>query len=73
MAALLFFIALALGGAAMLFRYAHAEVRYGTSWAVDVCSASNLFCGHSDYLAYAAGGILVLAVGAGLGRALTRD
>lgn len=73
MAALLFIIALALGGAAMLFRYAHAELYYGTSWAVDVCSASKLFCGHPDYLAYGAVGALVLAIGAGIGRALGGD
>ncbi|HEY0328874.1 MAG TPA: hypothetical protein VGC77_07205 [Rhodopseudomonas sp.] len=73
MAALLLFIALGLGGAAMLFRYAHAQVFYGNSWAVDVCSASTLLCGHPDYLAFAAAGTLVLALGAGIGRALSGD
>jgi hypothetical protein len=70
MAAICFFITLALGGAALLFRNAHEQISIGTSWAVDVCSTSKLFCVHPEYLAYAAGVMLVLAIGFKLGSAM---
>jgi len=70
MAAIFFFVAVVLGAAALLFREAAAQVYNGTSWAVDVCSASKMFCGHPEYLAYAAGAALVLALGSKLGNAL---
>jgi hypothetical protein len=66
-------VALALGAAALVFYNAHGQLYYGTQWAVDVCSTSKLFCGHSEYLAYAAGASLVLAIGFGLGRAMRAD
>jgi hypothetical protein len=62
MAGISFLLALLLGGAAFLFQQAASEIAVGTSWAGDVCSASQLFCHHPEYLAYAAGLALVIAV-----------
>jgi hypothetical protein len=67
MAALCFLIALLLGGAAFLFKQAADEISIGTQWASDVCSTSPMFCHHPEYLAYAAGVALVIAIGAKLG------
>jgi hypothetical protein len=64
MAALCFLIALLLGGAAFLFKQAAGEISVGTQWASDVCSMSPMFCHHPEYLAYAAGVALVIAIGA---------
>jgi len=36
-------------------------------WASDVCSTSHLFCQHPEYLAYAGGMLLIIAVGAKIG------
>jgi hypothetical protein len=60
-------IALLLGGAAFLFWQAAAEISVGTGWAADVCATSKLFCQHPEYLAYAGGVLLVLALGLKLG------
>ncbi|KIZ41723.1 MULTISPECIES: hypothetical protein [Rhodopseudomonas] len=73
MSTLLALAALVLGAAAAIFYNAHGQIYYGTGWAVDVCTASPLFCGHWEYLAYAAAGSLVLAIGVGLGSALSGD
>jgi len=67
MAGISFLIALLLGGAAFLFRQAADQIAIGTPWASDVCSMSKLFCHHPEYLAYAGGAMLVIAVGAKLG------
>jgi hypothetical protein len=67
MAGVFFLIALLLGGAAFLFRNAAAEVAIGTPWASDVCSMSQMFCHHPEYLAYAAGVMLLIAIGFKLG------
>ena len=67
MAGICFLIALLLGSAAFVFKQAAAEVSVGTSWAVDVCSTSHLFCHHPEYLAYAGGVMLIAAIGAKLG------
>jgi hypothetical protein len=67
MAGISFIVALLLGGAASLFRQAATEISVGTSWASDVCSTSPLFCHHPEYLFYAAGVMLVVAIGAKLG------
>ena len=67
MAGLSFLIALLLGGAALLFRQAAEEIAIGTSWAGEVCSSSQMFCHHPEYLAYAAGAMLVVAAGVKLG------
>jgi hypothetical protein len=67
MAGIAFLIALLLGGAAFLFHQAAGEISVGTQWASDVCSTSQMFCHHPEYLAYAAGVMLVIAIGAKLG------
>jgi len=67
MAGITFLMALLLGGAAFLFQQAAGEISVGTSWAVDVCSTSHLFCHRPEYLAYAGGGFLIVAIGAKLG------
>ena len=55
-------LAALLGGAALLFRNAAGEIAVGTGWASDVCSTSQMFCHHPEYLAYAAGAVLVVAM-----------
>jgi len=67
MAGVSFLLALLLGGAAFLFKQAAAEVSVGTPWATDVCSMSHLFCQHPQYLAYAGGALLIVAIGAKIG------
>ena len=67
MAGISFILALVLGGAALLFRQAAAEVSIGTPWASDLCSSTPLFCHHPEYLLYAGGVLLVIAIGAKLG------
>ena len=67
MAGFFILIALLLGGAALLFKQAADEISVGAGWASDVCSTSKLFCQHPEYLAYAAGVVLVIAVGVKLG------
>lgn len=67
MAGISFLIALLLGGAAFLFRQAAGQLSVGTPWASDVCSMSTMFCHHPEYLAYAGGVMLVIALGAKLG------
>ena len=67
MAGVSFLLALLLGGAAFLFKQAAAEVSVGTPWATDVCSTSHLFCQHPEYLAYAGGALLIVAIGAKIG------
>jgi hypothetical protein len=62
-----FLIALVLGGAALLFKEAAEEIAIGTSWASDVCSASQMFCHHPEYLAYAGSVTLIVAIGVKLG------
>ena len=56
------FIVLAVlsGSAAVVFYDASKEIRVGTPWAADVCSASQLFCNHPEWLAYGAGGMIAL-------------
>jgi hypothetical protein len=67
MAGISFLMALLLGGAAFLFKQAAVEVTVGTPWASQACSTSQMFCHHPEYLAYAAGAMLVVAIGAKLG------
>jgi hypothetical protein len=67
MAGICFIVALLLGGAAFLFKQAATEISVGTSWASDVCSTSQMFCHHPEYLAYAGGVMLIIAIGAKLG------
>jgi hypothetical protein len=51
-----------LGGAALLFHEASGNLYNGTSWAVSVCSTSQMFCKHPEYLVYGAAGMIVLAL-----------
>ena len=67
MAGISFILALLLGGAALLFKQAADEHSAGTSWAGEVCSTSQMFCHHPEYLAYAGVAMLVVAIGAKLG------
>ena len=67
MAGICILIAILLGGAALLFRQAAEEISIGTQWASDVCSMSSTFCHNPEYLAYAGGVMLVIAIGAKLG------
>jgi hypothetical protein len=60
-------VALMLGGAAFLFNQAAVQIAVGTGWASDVCSTSKLFCQHPEYLAYAGGALLIVAIGFKLG------
>jgi hypothetical protein len=67
MAGICFLIALLFGGAALLFRQAAEEISIGTDWAGQVCSLSSDVCHHPEYLAYAGGAMLVIAIGVKLG------
>ena len=67
MAGITFLMALLLGGAAFLFKQAAGEISTSTPWASDVCSTSHMFCQHPEYLAYAGGALLIVAIGAKLG------
>jgi len=67
MAPIAFLLAVLLGGAAFVFREAAAEISLGTGWAGSLCSASPMLCHHPEYLAYAAGVLLIVAIGAKIG------
>ena len=67
MVGVLFLLALLLGGAACAFYLAADQMSYGTAWASDVCSLSKMFCHNPEYVAYAAGGVLIIAIGAKIG------
>jgi hypothetical protein len=67
MAGVIFLLALLLGGAAFVFRQAAADISFGTSWAVQVCSTSKMLCHSPEYLAYAGGAVLIVAIGFKLG------
>lgn len=71
LAGISFLLALLLGGAAFLFKQAAGKVSVGTPWAGDVCSTSQMFCHHPEYLGYAAGVMLVIAIVARLLRAVS--
>ena len=55
-------------GAAFLFKQAAAELHRGTSWAGEVCTASQTFCHHPEYLAYGGEMLFVLAISVKLSR-----
>ena len=57
-------MAVLLGGAAFLFKQAAGD---SSSWAVSVCSTSQMFCHHPEYLDYAGGAMLIVAIGAKIG------
>ena len=69
MTGILLLLAVLLGGAAVVFWEAAEQISIGTGWASDVCSSSEMFCQHPEYLAYAAGAVLVIAIGVKLGSA----
>ena len=68
MAVISFLLAILLGGTAFLFKQAASQVSVGTTWAGDVCSTSQMFCHHPEYLAYAGFGLMTLAIGTKLSR-----
>jgi hypothetical protein len=67
MSGISFLMALLLGGAAFLFKEAAAQISIGTSWAGEVCSTSYMFCHHPEYLAYAGGAMMIVAIGSKVG------
>ncbi len=67
MRAIAFLLAVLLGGAAFVFWQAAAQISVGAAWAHSACSASPMFCHHPEYLAYAAGAVLIAAIGAQIG------
>jgi hypothetical protein len=67
MAGILFLLSLLLGGAALLFQQAADQISAGADWAGDLCSTSPMLCHHPEYLAYAGGVLLVIAIGAKIG------
>jgi hypothetical protein len=73
MAGLLILAAVVTGAACAVFYGAHQQVYFGTQWAVNVCTTSPMFCGHAEYLAYAAGACLTLALGVLVGRAMSGE
>jgi hypothetical protein len=66
----LLLLALGLGFSALLFWEANQQISIGVAWAVDVCSTSKLFCVHPEYLAYAGGVMLIMAIGFKLASAM---
>ena len=68
MAGISFLMAALFAGAAFLFKQAAAELHVGTFWAGEVCSASQTFCHHPEYLAYGGEMLFVLAIGVKLTR-----
>ena len=63
MAEISFLISVLLGAAAFLFKEAAAQIYAGTPWAGEVCSTSQIFCHHPEYLAYGGEVLLVVAIG----------
>ena len=67
MAGISFLLAVLLGAASFILKQAASEVSSGTRWASEACSTVPMFCHHPEYLAYAAGVMLVIGIGAKLG------
>lgn len=63
MAVFSFLLAILLGGTAFLFKEAASQIAIGAPWAGEVCSASQTFCHHPEYIAYAGFGLMVVAIG----------
>ena len=68
MAVISVLLAILLGGTAFLVKEAASQISVGTSWAGEVCSTSQMFCRHPEYLAYAGFGLMTLAIGTKLSR-----
>lgn len=64
MAEISFLLSVLLGATAFLFKEAAAQVYVGTIWAGEVCSTSQIFCHHPEYLAYGGELLLVIAISA---------
>jgi hypothetical protein len=63
MRAFLILLALVSGGSAYVSYTAAQRLYDGTPWAHSVCSvATGVFCKHPEWLAYGAGGFLLLAL-----------
>jgi hypothetical protein len=67
MAFITFLLAILLDGTAFLFMAAASYTSGGTSWAGEVCSTSQMFCRHPEYLAYAGFGLMTVAIATKLG------
>ena len=63
MAVITFLLAILLNGIAFLFLAAASHASTGTRWAGEVCSTSQMFCHHPEYLAYAGFATMTLAIG----------
>ncbi|MDO9060168.1 MAG: hypothetical protein Q7U92_14260, partial [Bradyrhizobium sp.] len=63
MAEISFLGALLLGATALLFREAASQISLGMSWAGEVCSTSQMFCHHPEYIAYAGFALMTVAIG----------
>jgi hypothetical protein len=59
---LLLLLAVTLGASAYVAHAASQQLYDGTPWAHRVCSAAGPFCNHPEWLAYGAGGFVVLAL-----------
>jgi hypothetical protein len=67
MAFITFLLAILLDGTAFLFMAARSHTSAGTPWAGEVCSTSQMFCHHPEYLAYAGFALMTVAIGTKLG------
>ena len=63
MAVITFLLAILLDVTAFLFMAAKSHTSAGTPWAGEVCSTSQIFCHHPEYLAYGGEVLLVVAIG----------
>jgi hypothetical protein len=59
---LLLLLAVILGASAYLTYTASQQLWNGTPWAQQVCSVAGPFCKNPEWLAYGAGGFVVLAL-----------
>jgi len=59
---LLLLLAVMLGACAYLTHTASQQLWNGTPWAHQVCSVAGPFCKNPEWLAYGAGGFVVLAL-----------
>jgi hypothetical protein len=71
LAGILFFLAMILGGAALLYKLAAENISVGAQWAHNVCWTSHLLCQHPQYLAYVGGTLLAVAAGLVLFRSVS--
>ena len=67
MAVITFLLAILLDVTAFLFMAAKSHASTGTPWAGEVCSTSQMFCHHPEYIAYAGFALMTVAIGTKLG------